>query len=170
MQNNTLTKKTYTTGRKKTKIVVAICIVAIAVLVTLSVYIVYDNAFSYTPPHFDNTAITGMPSSTEDTFGYINTKYGFSFGIDAAPKCSNSQLELNYTNPESNNVWLMISIKDKDGEKEYGKSGIIKPGEYIKSVRISKSVSDEVSYEIYAFTPETYISQGSICLSKIFVI
>ena len=58
----------------------------------------------------------------------------------------------------------MRILKD---EKVVGETGLLKPGEYIKEVKLDKSLKkdDEITLKVMGYEPDTYYSAGSISLN-----
>ena len=70
------------------------------------------------------------------------------------------------TNPEENTVWLKVRILDEKGNI-LGESGLVRPGEYVRSVKLDSLPKEtvDVSLKIMAYEPETYYSAGSAVLN-----
>lgn len=71
-----------------------------------------------------------------------------------------------FTNSSEQEVWLKLRVLDEDGSI-IGETGLIKPGEYVKSVLIDKDVSDgsSIKLKIMAYEPQTYYSAGAVTLN-----
>ena len=65
-------------------------------------------------------------------------------------------------------VWLKLRVLTADGTL-LGETGLIRPGEYIKSVSLTSEVEDgtAIKLKIMAYEPDTYYSAGSVTLNTI---
>ena len=73
-----------------------------------------------------------------------------------------------FTNSEKFDVWLKLRVLTADGTL-LGETGLIRPGEYVKSVSLTSEVEDgtAIKLKIMAYEPDTYYSAGSITLNTI---
>lgn len=123
----------------------------------------------FIPPDFDVNAEKGAPAVPEDLGWSEIYQDGMNFKVGISGKIivdENDQTDIYLYNNEENNVWLKLRILDEDGNI-LCESGLIKSGEYIKSVTFSESVSNgqKVKLKIMSYQPETYYSEGSIILN-----
>ncbi len=159
----------------KTKKIIALIVAIIIVVCSAAIVsckIVSDHKASlYSPPPFEVNVTNGTPSPNEKfSYGKFKTKNDFSVGLCAIPKYEKSRVEGYFTNPSENKVWLMFEILDADGKTELGKSGIIKPGEYVKSIYApSLKTNETYTFRVLAFTPNVYTSEGQIDLTGLHV-
>ena len=79
---------------------------------------------------------------------------------------SGGAADVYFTNSSEQEVWLKLRVLDEDGNI-IGETGLIKPGEYVKSVSIDKDISDgsSIKLKIMAYEPETYYSAGAVTLN-----
>lgn len=122
---------------------------------------------TFTPPAFDSAAMTGMPEVPE-SLGYspLEVEQFFMAYVCGKLTVNGSNVDVYFTSPETNEVWLLLRVTDEKG-KILGETGIIRPGEYVKTLRL-KTVPDKetnVKLKIIAFQPETYISMGTVGLN-----
>lgn len=123
----------------------------------------------FVPPGFDANSEKGAPAVPEDLGWSEIYQDGMNFKVGISGKIivdENDQTDIYLYNNEENNVWLKLRILDEDGNI-LCESGLIKSGEYIKSVTFSESVSNgqKVKLKIMSYQPETYYSEGSIILN-----
>lgn len=121
----------------------------------------------FTPPEFDSQAVSGTPSTEEALgFQYLDISEKCTIGICGSPYIQDNELFLYFTNPVENDVWIMTLFME--GENIIGKSGVLKPGEFVVSIPINQDIHavdlSTVSMKIIAYEPETYQSRGSITL------
>lgn len=73
-----------------------------------------------------------------------------------------------FTNSEEFDVWLKLRVLTANGTL-LGETGLIRPGEYVKSVSLTSEVEDgtAIKLKIMAYEPDTYYSAGSVTLNTI---
>lgn len=152
---------------KLQKIVLAvmtlICCAAIAIAYNFRAK---PHEVEYTPPSFENEAIEGAPEAGE-LAAYGTMEIPLSSGsckvsMDAAPKLNDQNLEVYFTNEAGNDVWLKLIIYDAQGDV-VGESGILRSGEYVKSVVLNEAVADgeKLGAKILTYEADTYYSLGA---------
>ena len=59
-------------------------------------------------------------------------------------------------------------VRDEDGNI-LGESGLIRGGEYIKDIRLSRSIKsgEKIKLKVMGYEPDTYYSAGSVVLSTV---
>lgn len=122
----------------------------------------------FTPPPFDGNAVSGVPEVAEE-LGYSSPyKEGMAYRFSV---CGNVTLEgsdavVYLTNPAENHVWLKVRILDAGG-KALGESGLIRPGEYVRSVSLSSvpAKGTKLKLKIMGYEPDTYQSAGAATLN-----
>ncbi|MDO5425337.1 MAG: hypothetical protein Q4F41_16590 [Eubacteriales bacterium] len=122
---------------------------------------------TFTPPSFDPAAVAGTPT-VDASLGWSEIyQEGMAF---KASVCGNvitdgSSAVVYFTNAEGFDVWLKLRILNEDGEI-LGETGLLKPGEYVKSVALTADVTDgeTIKLKIMAYEPDTYYSAGSVSL------
>ena len=122
----------------------------------------------FTPPLFDDKAISGEPT-VPDGLGYnILYREGMSFKVGVCGKVNvtGKTADIYLTNIEENNVWLKARFYDAAGNI-IGESGLIKPGEYLNSVELLTVPNSSAQYtiKIMSYEPDTYQSLGAITLT-----
>lgn len=92
----------------------------------------------FTPPPFEQNAVSGTPEVAQE-FGYSSPyKEGMTYRFSV---CGNVMTEGNealvyLTNPAENEVWIKLRVLDEN-RNVLGETGLIKPGEYVKSVTLN---------------------------------
>ena len=120
-------------------------------------------------PDFETNAIEGSPDVPEK-YAYkelYQEGMPFKSSICGNIFTENNEAVLYFTNPESNDAWLKVRITDEQGNI-LGESGIIKPGEYVRSVKLNKELSESVPVKIklMGYEAETYNSLGSVTVKS----
>ena len=120
----------------------------------------------FTPPPFDETAVSGEPEVSESLgWGELDAQ-AYKVSVCGVVIVDDNEADVWLTNPETNSVWLKLRMLNASGEI-LGETGLIKPGEYVQSVRVNNEVEsgDKVVLKIMAYQPETYYSEGSVVLN-----
>lgn len=121
---------------------------------------------NFTPPAFDESAQTGVPSVPEDA-GYAQADAeAFQFAAAGSLQVRDRSVDVWLTNPAGNGVWLKVRILDENGQT-LGESGLVKENEYVQSVTLDTipQNSGNVSLKIMAYEPDTYYSAGAAVLN-----
>lgn len=147
-------------------------IVAIAVVVMIISLCTSgkEEEIEFTPPAFDSGAIAGIPEVPENS-GYselYQDGMAYRFSICGVVRLEGNDALVYLTNPEENEVWLKLRVYDSEGVL-LGESGLIKPGEYIKSVELSKELEagSAVKLKVMGYEPDIYTSAGSVSLNTV---
>lgn len=157
---------------KNNKIVIpvlsVVCIISFCFMVFVLCRTTSSNT-EFTPPDFDENAAIGVPEVPEE-YGWSEIyQDGISFKVGICKAIianNNGQSDVYLYNNENNNVWLKLRIFDDNG-KMLSESGLIKPGEYVKTIKFNEPVNNgqKVKLKIMSYQPKTYYSEGSIILN-----
>ena len=147
---------------------VAICLVSVVSLIVVLCLPEKSVTGEFVPPSFDDSAVAGAPDVPDD-LGYSELyREGMNF---TAWVCGNVTMDGNtatvyLTNPEDNDVWMKLRILDAEGNI-LGETGLIKPGEYVKSVELTKTlaVGTTIKMKIMTYEPDTYYSAGAVSMN-----
>ena len=158
---------------KDKKLIIPILSIVCIISLCFMVFVLFRTApastnAEFVPPEFDINAESGIPEVPEE-YGWseiYQDGMNFRVGINKKIINTNNQADVYLYNNESNSVWLKLRVLDEDG-RILGETGLIKPGEYIKTVTFTTSVYDgeKVKLKIMSYQPETYYSEGSIILN-----
>ncbi len=139
---------------------------AVSVIVMIAVLMYSEKSEEFSPPPFDTEAKEGMPEAPENS-GYeeIDAK-AFKFSAAGDLTVRDGMIDVWLTNSEENDVWMKVRVIDESGDM-LGQSGLIRPGEYVKSVKLDRIPEETaaVTLKIMAYEPETYYSAGSVTLN-----
>ena len=145
----------------------AVSVLCVAAVITMILALWFGGKQEpYTPPSFDKTAQTGQPDVPKNAgYGEIDAKE-FVFSAAGALTAESGKTDVYLTNPQKNTVLLKVRILDEKGNT-LGESGLIRPGEYVRSVNLSTvpKSSAAVSLKIMAYEPDTYYSAGTVTLN-----
>ena len=157
---------------KRVIIVLSIIAVGLSALLMLvltkksSPNIVYGE---FIPPEFDIKAEKGMPDTDDKSYTAVHQD-NMPFILHICGEVSvydNSFADIYFTNDSSNTVWLKLRVFDSHDEV-IAETGLIRPGEYIKTIEFNRAMSDNeaVKLRIMSYEPETYYSSGSVVLNS----
>jgi hypothetical protein len=140
--------------------ILAVAVTALIVMATRPQEVIIAD---FKAPPFDGEAVFGVPEEAFENGDYHqSTVQGcYTFSVCGEPVFENGRLYPYFASNEGNDVWLLIKVYGSDGA-ELGKSGLIRPGECIPSVKLSaEPKGDEIRIKIFSYEPDTYFSRGS---------
>ena len=122
----------------------------------------------FVPPEFAQTALEGMHEEPKE-LGYqliYQEGMGFKVGVCGVVRMEGNKADLYFTNPEENTLWMKLRIFDKE-KNIIAETGLIKPGQYLKSVEFTDApkAGDEISMKVMTYVPESYESGGAFSLN-----
>lgn len=149
-------------------ILCALCCLSVTVMVLTVIKTINDKE-PVMPPAFDPSAVTGIPNVPEE-LGYssIEVEQGYKAYVCGNLFANSRNADIYFTSPETNTVWLLLHLTDEKGTV-LGQTGIIRPGEYVKTLTLNMVPDKEesVKLKIIAYKPETYTSMGTVGLNTI---
>lgn len=142
--------------------------VFVALLIVMIMALSFSKTPEFVPPAFETTAVQGTPDVSE-SMGYTELyKEGMAYHVYVCgvPSVDGTKLTVYFTNPENNDKYLKLRVLDTDGNI-LGETGLLKSGEYVKSVTLTKTLAtgENIKLKIMGYEPETYESAGSVSLS-----
>lgn len=144
-----------------------LCVLSIIVML-VAIFNAPQNEVKFVPPNFEVEAIKGIPEPPKE-LGWselyqdgMNYRVGICGNIIAYENIA----DIYFSNSNDNKVWLKLRVLDENNNI-IGETGLLKPDEYVKSVKLDVSVQDDqkIKLKIMAYEPETYYSEGSIILN-----
>lgn len=122
----------------------------------------------FVPPDFEAAAVQGTPE-VEESMGYTELyKEGMAYRVSVCgvPTVDGQDLTVYFTNTEGNEKYLKLRVLDTGGNI-LGETGLLRPGEYVKTVTLTKSLAagENIKLKIMGYEPETYESAGSVSLN-----
>lgn len=175
-------KKQNKTNQYTVPIILAVCL---AVILTVTIVILCNprtETAEFTPPPFEPSAVRGTPEVPE-ALGYSSPYkegMGYRFSVCGNVTVNGTEATVYLTNPEENNgndangvngvntVWIKLRVTDEKGNV-LGETGLIKPGEYVKNVTLTKALPEgtKIRLKIMGYEPGTYKSAGSATLNTV---
>lgn len=135
--------------------------------IAILMFILANNNKPFIPPPFDSTALSGTPQ-VPNNLGYspLDVEQGYKAFICGNIAANNGNVDIYFTSPETNTVWLQLQILSERGEV-LAETGILKPNEYVKSVVLQKGITSDtnVMLKIIAFAPDSFVSMGTVSLN-----
>lgn len=119
----------------------------------------------FTPPPFEAAAVSGAPQLTEaDGYRPIDAKV-YIFSLCGELYLNGTETDIYLTNPVENEVWLKAVLRD-EADNFLGETGLIRPGEYVKSMALSNipAETESVKLVIMGYEPDSYYSMGNVSL------
>ena len=161
-------------GDKKERVILTTAVMAcvISLIIMFAVLYLYDGESTetkttdFTPPPFDTAAVRGTPEVSEELgWSEIDAKV-YRASVCSVVIAAGGKADVWLTNPEDNEVWLKLRLTGSDGQV-LGETGIIRPGEYVQSVKLNTEAEsgEAVSMKLMGYEPETYYSAGSVTLN-----
>lgn len=147
----------------------ALCLLCFLSVTVMAVTVIKtsNNEKSFVPPVFDPDVIKGIPDVPEE-LGYssLEVEEGFKVYVCGNLTATDVSVDVYFTSPESNTVWLLLRITDEKGTI-LGETGVVRPGEYVKALKLNEKAEGEgnVKLKIIAYSPETYTSMGTVTLN-----
>ncbi|MBR0423732.1 MAG: hypothetical protein IJJ04_03775 [Clostridia bacterium] len=146
-----------------------IMILALSLLLCAAAAYYYFNIYSkkYNPPPMETASVEGVPEIANEDWGYSP------FGIDpefrlkvcGEPEIDGNDVNIYLTSMNTNKVIMRcVLVSEDEPEKVLAESGTIKPGTYLKSIKLKedlKSGSHGAILKVVAYDPETYFSKGT---------
>ena len=132
---------------------------------------IYFQPRSFEHPDFEEAAIQGEPDVDKERFAYspVEVAEGYSLVLCAVPANDGQEIEFNFTNPKDNNVNLKVEVYDKS-EKLLASTGVLKPGEYLKSVTLKEPLEERetpVNVRFMSYDPKNWTSKGNVNLELV---
>ena len=149
-------------------VLTTICCISVLLMIVSLIATSTTEIAEFTPPNFDINAINDKPDIDEDSgWGKIwQEGMGYHFYFNGKLKLNDQTVDAYFYNPPENNCYLKIRVFNVQGNIIY-ESGLIRPGEYLKTIKFASYVSanENISIKIMSYNPENYTSMGSVILN-----
>ena len=161
-----------TPKQKRLWLMLAVASVSLAVMAAVLVLTGSRTGGSgtFAPPPFESEAVQGGPEVPEN-LGYspLDIPGAYQAALCGKVVEQDGKADIWFTNSKENTVWLKLRVLDKEG-RLLGETGLLKPGEYVQSVDLSKSSTAlddgmEIQLKVMAYEPDTYHSAGAVILN-----
>lgn len=157
----------YKQNKQVTVLAAVLAVVVIVMIVALSIPQKAERG-EFVPPAFDDSAVAGTPVVPEG-LGYsapFQEGMAYRFAVCGNVLMDGKQALVYFTNPTENETWTKLRVYDESGNV-LGETGLIKPGEYVQYVTLSKELAPgtPIKLKIMGYEPDTYLSAGSVVLN-----
>lgn len=144
-----------------------LCVLSIIVML-FAISNAPKNEVEFAPPNFEVEAIQGLPKPPQELGWSELYQDGMNYrvGICGNIVAYNNVADIYLSNSSDNKVWLKLRVLDENNNI-IGETGLLKPNEYVKSVKLVANVQNgqRIKLKIMSYEPETYYSQGSVVLN-----
>lgn len=144
-----------------------LCVISAIMMIIVLFKLPQENAV-FVVPGFDGGTVKGTPEPPQELGWAEIYQYGIDYRVSI---CGNiivkeNTADIYFLNAEKNTVWLKLRIMDEQNSI-ICETGLIRPGEYIKSVSFNNEIynGEKIKLKIMAYEPDTYYSAGSIVLN-----
>ena len=145
-----------------------LCVLSVTVMIVMLTQTGGQKTGKFIPPEFDKTAAQGEPDVPENLGWTEVSQAGMSFSAKICGNVviENGKADIYFKSNEDNEVWLKLRVLDAEGNV-LGETGLIKPGEYVKSVTFDTLPQNEekIQMKLMSYEPETYYSMGAVVLN-----
>ena len=143
-------------------------VVAIAAMIVILSVTGKPQMGEFTPPPFDENAVAGdVPLTTEEKLLLswdVQVPQGATYrtGIAGMVNVTDGKATVWLQNLATNTVNLKVRITNA-AKEVVGESGLVKPGEYLRDVALTKEVAadEQLTIRVMSYEPETYRSEGA---------
>lgn len=120
----------------------------------------------FVAPQFEQTAVVGVPTDIDPSLNFQDMKVEDKINVGM---CGNLTLkddgtvDVYFTSYSENAFWAKVKMYDADGNL-LGESGLIKAGEYVKSIKLTNPPEESTAIitKVLTYEEETYYSKGSV--------
>lgn len=145
-----------------------LCGVLAVLVIVMVVALCRPQKPEFVPPAFDTAAVQGVPQVDEALVYKELYQDGMAYRISVCwvPAATGQSLTVYFTNPQSNTKNLKLRVYDESGNI-LGETGLIKPGEYIEKVALTKALSPGTNIRLKAmgYEPDTFESAGAFSMN-----
>ena len=153
-------------NKKLLWVAIVICLTALATMTIIMSRPEKVLVKEFVPPAFEENAEVGIPD-VPDNLGWseLDAKV-YKVSVCGKIKLNEKAADVWFMNSEENNVWLKLRVLDS-GNNIIGETGVIKPGEYVRSVQLETlpENGDEIVLKVMGYEIDTYYSAGSIIVN-----
>lgn len=147
-----------------------LCMISLCLMVmVLATHNKDKGSSEFTPPAFDSRSERGIPTVPKE-LGYtpVEVEAGYKAYVCGELNEVDGKVDVYFTSVEDNTVWMKLKLIDVNGNT-LGETGVIKPGEYVKTLNIDTipKSTENVKLKIVAYTPDTWYSAGTVALNTI---
>lgn len=161
--------------RSEKRLLILLSALLVLLLLVTAVFVLHRRAdassVGFELPAFDASAVPGVPAVTDERAHYGELELPITKGrcvvaADATPALEDGALNVFLTSYADNTVYIRLIIYSDSGEI-IGESGLLRPGEYLRSVSLALEPSSGATLraKLLTYAPDTYYSMGSAGVS-----
>lgn len=152
---------------KPNKIIVSI-LSALPAVILAAAAVIYSGGRAKSPtepfkaPPFEAQAAEGVPDTGRGDYRELKISEDFIISLCTELNLENGGAEIYFTSHKENSAYLRLMLSDSAGNELFS-SGLIKPGEYLKTAELKSipSQSGKITAKILSYEPGTYYSAGT---------
>lgn len=157
-------------NKKQNAIFILCCVFAVVLVIMVVALLVPKTApkGEFVPPPFESAAVQGTPTVGERLAYQEVYRDGMAYRLSVCcvPTVSGKELTVFFTSAEGNEKYLKLRVMDEQGNI-LGETGLLKAGEYVKTVTLSETLSagTRLKLKVMGYEPADYTSAGSIAVN-----
>lgn len=151
---------------KKDKTLPVLGAVFAVVLIGMIVALCVPKTAQFTPPPFEANAVQGTPENVPEELGFAQryeTGMAYIVSFCDNPMTEGDALVVYFASDERNEKYVKLRIFDTEGNI-LGESGLLRPGEYVRTVTLSAvpTAGAQIRIKVMGYEPEDYTSAGAV--------
>ncbi len=153
--------------KKKVILAAIVCAVVVLAMILSIVMVSQIKPPAFVPPEFDAAAVDGTPTDAGDSWSRIFQEgMNFSAHICGRIVPYDGKADLYFTNDAENAVLMKLRVYNEMGAI-IAETGLIRPGQYIKTVTFTTvpKNGEKISMKIMTYQPDTYYSEGAVAVT-----
>lgn len=137
----------------------------IILLIVTNIYVTRMPKETFKKPEFEQNVEEADAKIEDISYHMLDVAPGYQVGLCGMPKEKDRQLTVYFTNEKGNQVWMQLLVLDQK-QKVLGETGILKPGERVSKITLSRTLKKEetLKLKVNAYEPDTYYSAGEVTL------
>lgn len=147
--------------------VAVLCVVSVAVMI-YALVTPKTVMGEFVPPPFEAAAEIGTPQVPDDLGWQELDAKSYKVGLCGELIPDGQAVDVWFANPAENAIWMKLRLLDSKGNL-LGETGLIRPGEYVRSVNLSAvpAAGTALVMKVMAYEPETYTSAGVVSMQTV---
>lgn len=154
-------------NNKALYIAAAVCVACVVFMLVALLVPKQAERGEFTPPEFASDAQQGTPNVPDELGWFTPQAEGLTLKVSLCGEVilKDGKADVYFTNHAENENWMLLRVLDSEGNI-LAQTGIIKPGEYVKTVEFDTVPQNgqTIVYKVMSYEPDTYYSAGSITL------
>lgn len=150
--------------KKNKGIIILFVILIVLISIIILLFSSIEKKGKFVKPSFEED-VSAIPEYIDYENSIIEVSKGYNIYINPVPTINKDELVVNFISMSENNIWIKIRILRDD--EIISESGLVKPGEYLESIKLNSKLNanDNIVYEIIGYEIDSYLSAGTIRLN-----